>query len=148
MNGHATMPGVRKILVADDDLVILRTLSIALNANGYEVYTAPDGPGAVSIVNREKPDLIILDIQFPPDAQNVGGALQDGFYIMGWVRHMGEAKNTPIIIISGDLSAKARQHALSAGAVAFFAKPIDRFALMDTIRATLGENTTAGLVAA
>ena len=62
---------------------------------------------------------------------------------MGWVRHMGEAKNTPIIIISADLSTKARQHALSAGAVAFFSKPIDRFALLDTIRATLGQNTVA-----
>ena len=139
MNGQTTTPDVRKTLVVDDDLVILKTLSIALNANGYQVLTAPDGPGAVRIVTREKPDLIILDIQFPVDAANVGGALQDGFFIIEWLHRMGEGKDIPIIIISADQSTKARQRALAAGAVAFFSKPIDRVALLDTIRATLGE---------
>jgi len=139
------MPGARKILVVDDDVIILKTLSIALNANGYQVCTAPDGPGAVSIVTREMPDLIILDIQFPVDAANVGGALQDGFFILEWLRRMGEAKTIPIIIISADQSAKARQRALAAGAVEFFLKPIDRFALLETIRATLKEGVIGPL---
>jgi CheY-like chemotaxis protein len=134
MNGHTTTSEARKILVADDDLVIIKTLSMLLNANGYKVFTATDGPGAASAVTKEKPDLILLDIQFPPDAMNIGGALQDGFFVMEWLRRMGEAKDIPVIIISASNATKDRQRALAEGALAFFTKPIDRSALLAAIR--------------
>jgi two-component system sensor histidine kinase ChiS len=140
MNAETAIPGGKKILVVDDDQVILKTLSMLLNANGYRVFTASDGPGAASVVTQERPDLILLDLLFPPDAVNVGGALQDGFFIIEWLRRMGEAADIPIIIISGDKSAKDKKNALATGAVAFFPKPIDRIALLATIRATLGED--------
>jgi CheY-like chemotaxis protein len=148
MNDNATIPGVRKILVVDDDRVILKTLSMLLNANGYQVFTAADGPGAVSVVTTHKPDLILLDLLFPPDAMNVGGALQDGFFIMEWLRRMGAAENIPVIFISADHSPKHQQRALDAGAVAFFAKPIDRVALLDAIHTTFGENASHAMPAA
>jgi CheY-like chemotaxis protein len=139
MNAETAIPDGKKILVVDDDQIILKTLSIALISNGYKVFTATDGPGAASIVARERPDLILLDLLFPPDAANVGGALQDGFFIIEWLRRMGEAGDIPIIIISGDKSAKDKKNALATGAVGFFPKPIDRIALLATIRATLGK---------
>jgi CheY-like chemotaxis protein len=92
------------------------------------------------MVARERPDLILLDLLFPPDAANVGGALQDGFFIIEWLRRMGEAADIPIIIISGDKSAKDKKNALATGVVGFFPKPIDRIALLAAIRATLGED--------
>jgi len=55
-----------KILVVDDNPVTLKALSLALEPKGYEVFTAVDGPEAFTIVRREKPDLILLDIFFPP----------------------------------------------------------------------------------
>jgi CheY-like chemotaxis protein len=140
MNAETAIPGGKKILVVDDDQIILKTLSMALISNGYQVFTATDGPGAASIVAQERPDLILLDLLFPPDAVNVGGALQDGFFIIEWLRRMGKAADIPIIIISGDKSAKDKKNALATGAVAFFPKPIDRIALLATIRATLGED--------
>ena len=140
MNAETAIPGGKKILVVDDDQIILKTLSIALISNGYQVFTATDGPGAASIVAQERPDLILLDLLFPPDAANVGGALQDGFFIIEWLRRMGEAGDIPIIIISGDKSAKDKKNALATGAVGFFPKPIDRVALLAAIRATLGED--------
>jgi len=140
MNAETAIPGGKKILVVDDDQIILKTLSITLISNGYQVFTATDGPGAATIVARERPDLILLDLLFPPDAANVGGALQDGFFIIEWLRRMGEAGDIPIIIISGDKSAKDKKNALATGAVGFFPKPIDRIALLATIRATLGED--------
>jgi two-component system, OmpR family, KDP operon response regulator KdpE len=148
MNEKTAIPGLRKILVVDDDLVILKTLSMLLNAKGYQVFTAADGAGAAGVVSTEKPDLILLDLLFPPDAMNVGGALQDGFFIMEWLRRMGKAENIPIIIISADHSPKDRQRALDAGAVGFFPKPIDRVALLAAIHATLGEKATETLPAA
>ena len=134
MSEPTTNIETKKILVADDDQVILKTLSMLLNANGYKVFTAADGPGAASTVTKEKPDLILLDIQFPPDAMNIGGALQDGFFVMEWLRRMGEAKDIPVIIISASNAPKDRQRALSEGALAFFTKPIDRTALLAAIR--------------
>ena len=148
MNEETTIPGARKILVVDDDRVILKMLSTFLNANGYQVFTAADGPEAVSAVSKKKPDLILLDLLFPPDAMNVGGALQDGFFIIQWLRRMGEADGVPIIIISADHSEKDRQRALDAGAVAFFGKPIDRVALLAAIHATFGENAPDKMPAA
>jgi CheY-like chemotaxis protein len=140
MNAETAIPNGKKILVVDDDPIVLKTLSMMLASNGYQVFTATDGPGAVSIVTRERPDLILLDLLFPPDAANIGGALQDGFFIIEWLRRMGKAGDIPIIIISGDKSAKDRKNALATGAVEFFPKPIDRIALLATIRATLGED--------
>lgn len=140
MDAETNVPPGKKILVVDDDRIILKTLTIALSCKGYQVLTAIDGPGAVNIVSRDRPDLILLDINFPPDAANVGGALQDGFFIIEWLRRMGEAKDIPIIIISGDKSVKDKKNALATGAVGFFPKPIDRVALLAAIRATLGED--------
>ena len=134
--------------MVDDDQVVLKMLSAFLSANGYQVFTAADGAGAASVVSAEKPDLILLDLLFPPDAMNVGGALQDGFFIMEWLRRMGQAENIPVIIISADHSPKDRQRALDAGAVAFFAKPIERAALLDVIRATFGQKSPEEMPAA
>jgi CheY-like chemotaxis protein len=145
MNGQPTTPTAKKILVVDDDEVILRTLSIALSSNGYYAYLASDGPEAVRVVTREKPDLILLDLIFPVDAANVGGALQDGFFIIQWLRRMGEAQDIPIIVISGDNSAKDKQRAMEAGAVDFFTKPIDQVALLAAVNRVLGvEAKTVG----
>jgi len=140
MNAETAIPSGKKILVVDDDQIILKTLSIVLVSNGYQVFTATDGPGAATIVAQERPDLILLDLLFPPDAANVGGALQNGFFVIEWLRRMGEAGDIPIIIISGDKSAKDKKNALATGAVGFFPKPIDRIALLATIRATLSED--------
>jgi CheY-like chemotaxis protein len=138
MNGQATKPEPKKILVADDDQVILKTVSLLLNANGYKVLTATDCAGAASLIEREQPDLVVLDIQFPPDVMNIGGALQDGFFVMEWLRRMGKAKAVPVMIISASNAPKDRERALNAGAVAFFTKPIDRPALLAAIRQVLG----------
>ena len=53
---------------------------------------------------------------------------------------MGEAEDIPIIIISGDKSAKYRKRIQAAKVVGFFPKPIDHIALVDTIRTALGED--------
>jgi CheY-like chemotaxis protein len=132
-------PHVPKILVADDNVVVLKALSIKLKSNGYEVRTAMDGSTAVSCVRREKPDLIILDINFPPDVGHGGGIAWDGFLILEWLRRIDEVRDTPIIFITSGESARFRERALAAGAVAFFQKPIDQEEMLSVIRHTVGE---------
>ena len=131
----------KKILVVDDSLVILKTMSMKLTANGYDVVTAEDGSEAVSAVRREKPDLILLDLSFPPDVSHGGGVPWDGFLIMNWLQRLEEAKNIPIVVITGGDPAKFKDRALAAGAVNFFHKPINNDELLTVIRQTLGKNT-------
>ena len=144
MSEQPATTNAKKILVVDDDEVILKTLSITLSSNGYYVYLASDGAEAVRVVTRERPDLIVLDIIFPVDAANVGGALQDGYFIMQWLRRMGEAEGIPIIIMSGENSPQEKEKSLKAGAVAYFSKPIDHVALL----AKIGEVVGGGIKAA
>jgi CheY-like chemotaxis protein len=130
------------ILIVDDNEVLLRTLSYKLKANDYDVVTAMDGSQAISTVRTQKPDLILLDISFPPDVAHGGGVAWDGFQILGWLGRTEEAKGTPIIIITGGEPAKYKDRALKSGAVAYFQKPIDNEELLATIQKVLSEQKT------
>ena len=125
----------KKILVVDDNEIILKTISLRLQGAGYQVITALDGSEAVSAARKETPDLILLDVSFPAD---VGGVEWDGFRIMEWFRRMENVKKTPVIVITGGEDAKFKERAVAGGAVAFFNKPLDHDDLLKVIRATLG----------
>ena len=129
----------KKILVIDDSRIILKTLSLKLTANGYDVATAVDGSEAITAVKRDKPDLLLVDISFPLDVGHGGGVPWDGFLIMNWLRRMDEAKDIPFIVITGGDPSKLKDQALKAGAVSFFHKPIENDELLATIRQVLGE---------
>src|SRR6185369_9023109 len=132
----------KKILVVDDSPIILKTLSMKLKSQGYDVLTAEDGSIAVSTARRERPDLILLDISFPPDVAHGGGVAWDGFLIMSWLKRMEEAQGIPIIIITGGEDARLKQRSLAAGAVDFFNKPIDNDHLIAAIQRQLGQEPT------
>ena len=127
------------ILVADDNIVVLKALSIKLKSKGYEVRTAMDGSTAVSCVRREHPDLVVLDINFPPDVGHGGGVPWDGFLILDWLRRIEEARDIPIIFITTGDASKFRERAMAAGAVAFFQKPINNDELLQVIHQTVGD---------
>jgi two-component system, OmpR family, KDP operon response regulator KdpE len=146
MNPEAQSPSSdgkrRKILVVDDNAVIVKTLTLKLTVKGYDVCTALDGAAAIRTVRQEKPDLILLDLGFPPDVAHGGGVAWDGFLIMDWVHRNADSKNTPIIVISRGEPTQYEKRSLDAGAVAFFHKPIDHEGLINVIRRTLGEIST------
>ena len=129
----------QKILVVDDDRVIVKTLSMKLASAGYEVVSALDGSQAIAASRREKPDLILLDIDFPVDV----GVVWDGFKIIAWLQRVDEAKGTPVVVISGSPPAKFKDRALAAGAIAYLQKPINNQELIDLIKKTLGEKAAA-----
>jgi CheY-like chemotaxis protein len=112
---------MKKILVVDDDQVVLKAFAIKLKASNYEVLTADDGSTAVNIVRTQKPDAILLDINFPSD---FGSVAWDGFRIMEWLKRLDGAAKIPIFIISGGDPDKYVARARELGAVAFFRKPI------------------------
>jgi two-component system, OmpR family, KDP operon response regulator KdpE len=119
-----------KILIVDDNPVIIKTLSMKLDAAGYDVISAGDGTEAISATRKERPDLILLDINFPEDV----GISWDGFKVIAWLQRIDEAKGTPIIVISGGDAAKFKDRSLQAGAIAYFQKPVDNDKLVDAIK--------------
>ncbi len=131
----------RTILVVDDNNVVLKAFELKLKALGFKVLTASDGSGAVSTARQDRPDLIVLDINFPPEVGSTG--LQwDGFNIMEWMRRFREVAEIPVIIITSGDPMKYKSRALAAGASAFFQKPINHEEFLMAVRRILGQNKT------
>jgi CheY-like chemotaxis protein len=137
MSNKSAAPSPKKVLVVDDNEVVLKTISLKLQGAGFEVITALDGSEAVAAARKEIPDLILLDINFPPE---VDGVPWDGFRIMDWFHRLDPAKKIPIIIITGLEDMKCKERATSSGAVAFFHKPVNHDDLLRVVRATLADS--------
>ncbi len=129
----------KRILVVDDSPVVTKTTEMLLVKAGYTVFTATDGSTAIGIVRREKPDLILLDIGFPPEM----GVPWDGILIMQWLKRMDESRNTAVIIITGQDPAKYRDQVMGLGAVALLSKPVNNDELLKLIGDTLTNKAVA-----
>lgn len=135
--GGATPGGERKrILILDDSPVVLRALSGLLHAHGYEVLTAQDGGDGISMVRQHRPDLILLDLMFPPDVAHGGGVPWDGFLILSWLQRMDEAKDTPVIIITGTDPASYKDRKFETTVKGILRKPIEQDQLLAAIAET------------
>jgi len=129
----------RKILVVDDNRVILQTTSVKLKAAGYEVLTAEDGASAIRQARQLLPHLILLDLNFPPDVGQGGGIPWDGFLILNWLRRTNGMEKVPVIVITGGDLEKHKDRWVEAGVRDIFLKPIDHDALLAAIRWALDQ---------
>jgi two-component system, OmpR family, KDP operon response regulator KdpE len=125
-------------LVVDDDPTTLQALSFKLKSRGYQVLTARDGSQALQATRRNRPDLMLLDVNLPPDA---GGADWDGFVVAQWLQRMEEARNMPIIVMSAADRSEYKDRAFASGATAFFCKLTDNDQLLASIDTALCEKT-------
>ncbi|OGW55958.1 MAG: hypothetical protein A2Y81_05065 [Nitrospirae bacterium RBG_13_43_8] len=121
----------KKILIVDDDKDLLLGLNIRLKAADYNVILAADALSAISKAQRERPDLIVLDIALP------GG---DGFLVMDRLNSPQINLNIPVIILTAKDPKANEERALKAGAAAFLRKPVDNAELLSTIRRALEES--------
>jgi len=137
MNTNPTGAPAKKILVVDDNEIVIKTITSKLQSAGYQVIVAMDGSDAVALARKENPDLILLDISFPTD---VGGVPWDGFRIMEWFHRLDAARKIPVIVITGSEEPRTKERATAAGAVAFFQKPLEHDYLLKVVRATLGDS--------
>ena len=92
----------QKILIVDDNPVIVKTLSMKLTSAGFDVVSTIDASEGIAAARKEKPHLILLDINFPEDV----GVAWDGFKIIAWLQRVDENQRAPIIVISGGDAAK------------------------------------------
>lgn len=127
----------KRILVVDDDPVILKTAGLKLRAAGYDVRTVADCSEAIAAVGEYKPDLILLDVNFPPEGLNGGTTAWDGFKLMGWLQTLKSAERIRFIIISSDDPMMLEEHRLARLASGFFRKPLNYDCLLETIAGEL-----------
>jgi DNA-binding response OmpR family regulator len=123
----------KKILIVDDDRIILRITSSLLAGAGYAVITAEDGSSAVEKARTEHPDLIMLDMVFPPDVGHGGGVPWDGFLIMGWIRRIEESSDVPVVLLTNADPAQYKAKGVKAGVKAFLRKPVNKEELLAAV---------------
>ena len=118
-----------KILVVDDEPRNVKILQIQLNARGYTVYTAADGLEALDIVEKEMPDLILLDINMPK---------MDGFEVVRRIRTNETTEFIPIVMITALRDTREnRIKSIEAGADDFIEKPFDSLEVLARVRSLL-----------
>ena len=114
-----------RILVVDDEPNILATLAPLLRSRGYEVSTAMSGRAALESVERESPDLIVLDLGLPD---------MDGVEVTRLVR---DGRLTPIVVLSARGAEGDKVRALDAGADDYVTKPFGTEELLARVRVAL-----------
>jgi two-component system KDP operon response regulator KdpE len=117
-----------KILVVDDDPDLVRALRLRLRANHYDIATAADGYAAIATAQKERPDLIVLDLGLPAG---------DGFVVLERLQNSDTLSGIPVIVLSARDPQNNEERALKAGAAAFFQKPADNEELLNVIRVSL-----------
>jgi len=123
-----------KILVVDDDQDLVRAMRLRLRASNYDIATASDGYAAIATAQKERPDLILLDIGLPAG---------DGFVVLERLQNSDTLSAIPVIVVSARDPQTNEEKALKAGAAAFFQKPADNEELLNVIRVTLPQVSSA-----
>lgn len=122
-----TPDGRARILVADDVPENVRLLEAVLVARGYEVLTAHDGEETLELVDREQPDLILLDVVMPR---------LDGYAVCERLRAGEATALLPVIMVTSSIGPE-KTKAIESGADDFIPKPFDHDELLTRVRSLL-----------
>jgi putative two-component system response regulator len=125
---HMANTVVAKILVVDDEPYIREFLHQVLTDDGYTVVTAGDGEEALLVAEREKPDLILLDIKMPK---------LDGMATCQELRKRPVTKNCRIIMLTAFDTRDRLEESIVSGADDFLGKPVDLTELQVRVRSML-----------
>ena len=112
-----------RILVVDDDRLVLATVSHGLSQAGYEVIDADNGDDAILLARQHKPDLALLDIRMEG---------KSGFDVAAYLR---EYLHTPFMFLSAFADEDTVQQVRALGAVAYLVKPLDIGQIVPTVEA-------------
>jgi DNA-binding response OmpR family regulator len=115
----------RRILVADDDPVILRLIEVNLGLEGFEVETAGRGEDALARARDRSPDLILLDVMMPG---------MSGWEVARRLKEDAKTADIPVVFLSARTQEEDRRRGQELGVVAYVTKPFDPDDLVDTVR--------------
>jgi DNA-binding response OmpR family regulator len=113
-----------KIIIADDDRNLVKSLTIRLRAEGLQVLATHDAYQALKVARDEQPQVMLLDINMPAG---------DGFSVQERMRRIDGLAGIPVIYLTGERSARIVRTAKELGAFALVYKPFDIVSLVGTI---------------
>lgn len=128
-----TPSGRPKILIVEDDADTRMGLMVRLRKVGYDTAFAGDAGTAVTLAQKERPNLVLLDLGLPAG---------DGFVVLERLQNIPALRTTPVIVLSARDPEVNRPRALGAGARAYFHKPADIPELLESIRKQLEVDDT------
>ena len=129
----ATVKG--KILVVDDDRLVLATVSHGLAQAGYDVIDADNGDDAILLAREHKPDLALLDIRMEG---------MSGFDVAAYLR---DQLHVPFMFLSAFADDETVQKVKALGALAYLVKPLDIGQILPTVAAAFGNLPSRGTAA-
>jgi two-component system, OmpR family, response regulator VicR len=121
-------PEKKHILIVDDEPGIIKFLKLKLEIAGFQVSISSGGQEALQMIDREVPDLMLLDIFMPG---------MDGFEVLAELR---KTYQLPVIVLSARSS--IAEQALSAGANDFISKPFSPEEVIKRVKASLNSSRT------
>lgn len=124
----------KRILLVDDDAEVLESVQLILEEQGYEVIVARDGTEAMTRVERDHPDLVVLDVVMPR---------RSGFTVLHRIRQ--NRRSAPrVVMLTGNDEQQYRDFAADRGADAFLGKPFDLDELVATVQSLIGDGNVSG----
>lgn len=119
---------MKRILVVDDEVGALTLIGIMLDRGGFEVIKAQNASQALSYLEKDEPDLIVLDIMMPG---------MNGIELCKVIRTMRRFIDTPILILSTRSDSESVMQGMEAGATDYLPKPILHHDLVSKVRGML-----------
>lgn len=119
----------KKILIVDDNEDIVITYRVVLDRMGYEVAQAYDGLQCLEYMEKQKPDLVLLDVRLP----GLSGAK-----VCRSIKETSQTSDVPVVAITASMSADTREKMSEVGADEFLLKPIDANDLNRVVKKYLG----------
>ena len=118
------------VLVVEDDEAILDYLSMTLEMEGYEVFSATDGEQGLAMIQAHKPEAVLLDLMLPK---------LDGFSVLKKMREGTETAQIPVVVLSAYADAESTRQGLkeATNVKRVFTKPVGSQALLDQVKALL-----------
>lgn len=121
----------KRILVCDDDELLVDLLTYRLGSKGYSVSAARDGGEALARLAEDKPDAVVLDAMMP---------VVDGFEVLRRIREQADTASLPVVMLSARKQERDIVGALELGASDFVVKPFIPEELVARLARLLGED--------
>ena len=122
-----------KILVVDDENIVLDSCQRVLEADGFEVFLVPSADKALKAMKNEDFTLLLIDVKMPG---------HDGMYLMREVKE--KWPDIPIIVMSGYHTKEIIEEAVKIGAATFIAKPFTPDELLEALRQVIKKEESSG----
>jgi DNA-binding response OmpR family regulator len=116
---------MKKILIVDDEPNIVMSLEYTFKKNNFEVFIARDGQEALDILNKQLPDVIILDVMMP---------MVDGFATLEQIKKDERLQHCKVIFLSAKNKEKDIEKGLSLGANLYVTKPFSIKKLVEQVQ--------------